>query len=134
MGMYTQVELEVMLKRDTPQEIIHFIEVMTNGPWDLRDAVAQKKPDHKFFQADRWGNLFFGMYSGFERPTGSFIALDNDERLRLVIQAELKNYDAEVSRFLDWIKPYVEPQEEPVGWHKYEEYEEPELIYFKDEQ
>lgn len=133
MGMYTKLELNVRLRPDTPQEVIHFMNVQCSGDWDEKDAITEKKPRHEFFECDRWGWIFFGQHDSFERPTGSFIAVDDGDHVILVIQCELKNYDGEIGKFLDWIKPYVVPNENPAGYKKYEEDDEPTLIYFKDE-
>lgn len=48
----------------------------------------------------------------------------------LVSYSSFKNYDGEVEAFFDWLKPFVD--DEPgtlIGYHRYEEYEEPTLVY-----
>ena len=50
----------------------------------------------------------------------------------LCVRANLKNYGEEIRKFLDWITPYLEKYEgEFLGFYRYEESEQPTLIYHK---
>lgn len=42
------------------------------------------------------------------------------------------NYDSEIKHFLDWLAPYIETNGF-IGYTKYEEFEDPTLIYIEDD-
>lgn len=47
------------------------------------------------------------------------------------IRANLKNYDNEIDKFLHWLAPYIDT-EGFIGYTRYEEYDDPTLIYIDD--
>lgn len=51
-----------------------------------------------------------------------------DQQYHLNIRCNLKNYDDEIEKFLDYISPYIETKGF-LGYMRYEESEEPTLIY-----
>jgi len=49
----------------------------------------------------------------------------------LCIRSNLKNYDGEIRKFLDWIKQFVDAGiGEFLGFYRYEEDDDPTLIYY----
>ena len=61
--------------------------------------------------------------------TNSKIMFDNISKCYKVnIRANLKNYDNEIDKFLHWLTPYIDT-EGFIGYTRYEEYDDPTLIY-----
>lgn len=57
MGYYTKfISKELKLRKDTPQEIVEFIDdCVNNHKFDVRF-------NHKFFTLERWSNIFMSNY------------------------------------------------------------------------
>jgi hypothetical protein len=68
----------------------------------------------------------------FDSITDSKMEYNNtDCKYHLNVRSNLKNYDSEIENFLDFISPYVET-DGFIGYMRYEESDEPALIYIKD--
>lgn len=64
----------------------------------------------------------------------SHASLDYDDIskvYKLSVVCDLKNYEAEIEWFLDWIAPHVKTTD-LAGYVRYEEHVSPELIWFRD--
>lgn len=47
-----------------------------------------------------------------------------------ISRSDFKNYDGEVDKFVDWLRPYLDcGSDEMIGYHRYEEFREPTIIY-----
>jgi len=68
----------------------------------------------------------------FDADTISTIRKDDiTQQWTLCIRCNLKNYDDEIEKFLDWIHPYLDKQEgDFLGFYRYEETEQPTLIHY----
>lgn len=102
MGMYTQLVFKAELKH---------VQLVT----DTLKRFAHS--DHEFFSTYRYPLIC------------------NDIRLNrntIAVRCELKNYDNEIQKFLDWIMPYVQETNEILGFYLYEEDDFPTFIYYKD--
>jgi len=99
MGMYTELIFDATLKKDTPEEVINILKYMISD--DLNNIP--KIPKHDFFKATRWKYLF-------KSPAYLRKLWFNDDLKTWIISARsnIKNYDSEIEKFLDWIKPYIE--------------------------
>lgn len=51
------------------------------------------------------------------------------DRLFVFLRTEIKNYDQEIEKFLEWVKLYIDPIYDCIGWYWYEEDSEPTLLY-----
>lgn len=125
MGMYTELVLSTRVK---PIESVI----------DVLQYMAGKKdkpvlPNHPLFKTTRWDRLFASCSSYF--VPRSVCLLEYDEiggYWVLILRADLKNYEGEIEKFIDWIDPYLDLLPgELVGYSRYEETNEPTLIYKK---
>lgn len=123
--MYTELHFNSELKKDIPQNIIDILQYMI----DHENEPAL--PDHEFFQTSRWSSLFtMGSYY-FDADTHSTLRKDEiTNSYFLCVRSNLKNYDSEIEKFINWIMPYLAKYEgEFLGFYRYEETETPTLIY-----
>ncbi len=122
MGMYTELKLNVELKQDVPDEVIHILEYM------LDDSAHQPPlPDHPLFKTARWSRMLHCGSPYFNTPTYSEL-LHEDSTYVLNIQCNFKNYDDEIDKFLDWLRPHIQT-EGIIGHHWYETDDEPTAIW-----
>jgi hypothetical protein len=127
--MYTELHLNVELKRDTPDEVIGVLRAMVDGRAMVDDITG---PDHPLFSTQRWRSMLRIDSAFFPADTRSTLRYDNfSKSFFLCIRCNLKNYDGEIEHFIDWISPYVE-DEGFAGYSRYEEADDPTLIYIKD--
>lgn len=101
------------------------------------DDVPQELPDHPFFKCDRWGAItrcsscYFAV---IQNP--SIYHIDSiPKRLELSSRANLKNYDNEIEKFLDWIHPHIEQGSGDRDFYAivcYEEQDKPTIYYLKN--
>lgn len=131
MGMYTELIFGAGLKSDTPEKVINILKYM------VRDL--EEKPelfDHEFFQCDRWEYLFTmtSYYFGAHRPPSKIEFDDISNAYTISTRANLKNYDGEIEKFCDWIKPYIEDGSGCRDMYAISIYEESEVptIYYLD--
>lgn len=128
MGMYTELHFNSELKKDLPENVLKTLQYMIdheNDPTDL--------PEHELFECDRWTMLFTCDSYYFDADTYSTLRFDKiSNAYYLCVRANLKNYNSEIEKFIDWIDPYLEKFEgEFLGFYRYEEDEQPTLIYKK---
>lgn len=131
MGMYTELVCAFELENDTPIEVINTIRYMT-GQLDK----IEKTPNHELFDTDRWSFMLRSDSYYFEGDTHSAIRLDdlykgNQSHLNsyyVTIRCNLKNYNGEIEKFINWIKLYSTTKGF-IGYKRYKEYEEPTLIF-----
>jgi hypothetical protein len=123
MGMYTELRVCCRLKKDTPEAVIKALQWMTDG--DCRNEHAWLYAlDHPFFKCGRWSVIFRGGSVYFDDPTSSAMVRFRDQ-WHLLSVANFKNYDSEISKFVDWISPYIDAQPGEVwATHRYEEFDE----------
>lgn len=124
MGSYTEFCFKATLKEDTPKSVIDLlVKVVANR--DLghdkqlfhTEDVFIPEINHPFFKCERWymclisNNWDDEKYSKFYK---------NGKFWRLEIDTEFKNYDSEITHFLNWIQPYIigRKQKKYVGWRK----------------
>lgn len=125
MGMYTEFHFNIQLREDTPKQVFEILRVM------LGDSSDYIQPEHDLFRTPRWEWMLRSDSCYFDAQTCS--TLTKDEYLEtwfLGVRCNLKNYDNEIEKFVDWIKPYVEGYPGKfLGFYRHEESEEPTLIY-----
>ena len=127
MGMYTELHFNVELKKNVPDIVLDTLKYMTDG--NLEDK-PKEIPDHPFFNCSRWTVLFRMDSYYFASDTHSTLRLDDISQTHyLCVRSNLKNYDSEISHFLDWIMPHVDAFDgDFLGFSRYEESEEPQII------
>lgn len=129
MGMYTELYLSVALKKDVPKNVVEIIEhLFGERPTDPLDL-----PNHDFFKCSRW--MMIGRCCSFyftPMPTSRlYFDKGNTDQYYITTRSDLKNYDGEIGKFLDWVMPYIEAYEgNHLGHHRYEEDDQPTLIFY----
>ena len=127
MGMYTELVFGCSLKKDIPDEVVNILRYLSDN-----DAYESSLPQHPFFNCSRWrfigsgSSCYFGGSSHFE------FVVDSVMGYRISLRCNIKNYDDEFQKFIDWIMPYIDygaGQKELLGYYIYEEDIEPTLIY-----
>ena len=128
MGMYTEINVCFDLKKDTPQNVIDVLHCLIDGADEPSNL-----PKHEFFDCDRWHMVACCDSYYFDGTTNSKIVFDDISKCYKVnIRANLKNYDDEIEKFLIWLAPYMDTLGF-IGYTRYEEYDDPTLIYIDDD-
>lgn len=130
MGMYTELVLATKVKNDPA--IVPILQFMAD-PQPVTPMAGL--PEHPLFKTPRWQFLFScSSYYFVPRSVCKFEYDEIGKYWVLISRADLKNYDDEIAKFIDWIEPYldVEPGE-MIGYSRYEETAEPTIIYAKGE-
>lgn len=115
MGFYTQLHLDVELKKDTPQEIITILQDMVKGNslyWENRLNWCFKSSSY-YFNNYSHSNIWFDEISS---------------QYKLFVHCDFKNYDNEIEILLEWLKPYIDTKG-MIGYVRYEEDIEPTILY-----
>ena len=124
MGMYTELLIDVELKTETPDNILKIIEFMIGV-----NETAPELTSHELFKTERWSNMLMSDSSYFIGDTCSYIDYGDLKEITLHVRCNLKNYDYEIEKFIDFIRPFVnELNDEYWGYKRYEEERLPTLI------
>ena len=132
MGMYTELIFGAALKESTPDNVINIIKKMV----DRNLNIDVELPNHVFFNT-KWGSSIMRMTSyyfpGTHSPT--FWKDDISKLWYLHFRSNIKNYDNEIDKFLDWIKPYIIKGSGRRNFYAIVTYEESEIptIYYLNE-
>lgn len=122
MGMYTELVLACEVE-DNYQDCIRPIECL------LMNRIDCTYPDHEFFKSPRSKYMLNSDSYYFDGETHSNLKYDIQvESYYLTIRCNLKNYDNEIEKFLNWLAPYILSYGF-LGYYRYEEHENPTLIY-----
>jgi hypothetical protein len=124
MGCYVEfTSKEIKLRKDTPVEIIEFIDTLVNK----NDCDIIPPTTHKFFTLERWDSLFYphafvDKKTYFKHENGYWI---------LFIGCEINYGWEEIREFAKWITPYVSGHKpkEFIGLLKGEDRDDLENIY-----
>lgn len=126
MGMYTELVLGVELRNDCGKEVLDVLKYMT-GEIDTIDI----KFDHPLFKTDRWRYMLQCGSAYFDGQPDSKLCVENlgtHKYYYLNVRCNFKNYCNEIDLFLDWLSQHMKTQGF-IGYHRYEEYDDPTLIY-----
>ena len=135
MGTYTELHLNLKLRKNIPIEIKHLFEKVVNnrdlevnGLFSSQDVFV---PDvnHSFFKCDRWYMLFLG--NNFCGEVGISKFIEDKYYYSLIINSEFKNYDNEINEFIVFITPYTigRKKKQYIGWSLREDNDKRENIY-----
>ncbi len=124
MGMYTEIFVNVDLRKDTPQEIVETLKAMC-----AKESEHPLLANHPY----RWGYLFnSGSYYTPNTECGNLTWDDIGKNWSLLAKGDIKNYESEIEAFFEWIMPYVDAEPgEFIGYSRHEESMEPELRFFR---
>ena len=124
MGMYTELNIGVDLAPSTPDNVIKILDYMLGD-----EEVDVDIPDHPLFQTEGWRYMLVSDSYYFDGRTDSSMVRGAVTGVyALNVRCNLKNYDGEISKFLDFIFPYVITYGF-IGYTRYEEFELPYLIW-----
>lgn len=124
MGMYTELNIGLELSKDTPEEVINIINYMISG----EGSDMPTTPNHPLFSTDRWDfMLTCSSYYFNAQPVHKFEYDEIGECWFLTSISNLKNYNSEIEKFLDWISPYINDNGF-FGYMRYEEDDFPTLL------
>lgn len=129
MGMYTDFCFDSELKKDTPEIVLDILNALMNENGNLSTMLL---PNHPLFKAPRWQMLGWGDSYYFDAKPRRYFKRDRISGTWVLnIRCNFKNYDDEIEKFIDWIKPYLEKtQGDFLGFKRYEEEREPTLIFY----
>lgn len=125
MGMYTELVLGIKIKPDP--DVLTVLNYML-GETDHLD----ERPSHELFKTNCWDIMLVCDSYYFDGQTDSKLFKDDlypeSPMYYLNVRSNLKNYNSEIEKFLDWLKPYIET-DGFLGYTRYEEDDHPTLIY-----
>ena len=123
MGMYTEFHFNAEVQDDN--DVLAVLRYMIDG-----DSEPLPLPDHPLFDTDRWRVMLRMDSYYFDADTHSTLRADCQGGQYLCIRCNLKNYDGEIEKFIDWITPHLKKHEgDFLGFYRYEETEQPTLIH-----
>ncbi|MFZ1361441.1 MAG: hypothetical protein WAS05_00705 [Candidatus Nanopelagicales bacterium] len=129
MGMYTEYLLRGEIKDDAPQQVRDVLTFLASRDFDSR-VEPSPLPDHPFFVTDRWDCLGSRMSYYFPGSKGH----SEFSEFGFIFYGDLKNYDQEIAKFVDWIMPHLKGWDNFIGYELYEEFDQPILYHYKEEQ
>lgn len=128
MGMYTHFVLNANLIKDTPNDVIGTLLWLS---YQTEICPIQKR--HKLYGLERMGAVMCGDSCSFDGDTNYSFHFDEiQQEWAITINSNIKNYNMEYQKFLEYIQPYITDSYEGkkfLGFMRYEEREEPTLIY-----
>lgn len=125
MGMYTEINICFDLIENAPKDVVAILHYLI----DRTTIPFIPLPEHDFFKCDRWDMIACSDSYYFDGSTNRKIVFDDISKTwKINIRANLKNYDSEIEKFLDWLEPYIDTKGF-IGYTRYEESEDPTLIY-----
>lgn len=126
MGMYTELNIGVNLRSDTPENIIDILNYMLSGAFGI---IEPETTNHRLFLTERWRIMLVCDSYYFDGHTDSSMVRDDiTNEYELNVRSNLKNYDSEIKQFLDFIQPYL-VSDGFLGYMRYEDDDDPTLIY-----
>lgn len=122
------LQLNMNLKKNTPKYVINILNHLMGN--DKENSFGHFSfPDNEFFRCDRFKFIFLCDSYYFDGYTNSGIEYDHiDEKYHIVVNSNLKNYDDEIDKFLNWIQPYIDT-EGFLGYKRFETCNFPTLIF-----
>lgn len=138
MGMYTEFNIGISFKKNTPDNIIKILEYLLcegrveygREEYLLRSIKEESElAEHELFKCDRWEIVLVGDSAYFDGITDSKMEFDEiSEKYRLNVRSNIKNYCQEIEKFMDFISAYIYT-EGFLGYMRHEECDDPTLIY-----
>lgn len=125
MGMYTELNIGV--------RIYPISTVVQKLNYMLGEDTEDVHIEHSLFtDRTRWKYMLLSDSYYFDGKSDSKLFIDNlypDEPMYFLnVRCNLKNYNEEIEKFMDWLCPYIET-EGFLGYKRYEEADDPTLIY-----
>ena len=126
--MYTEIYINVDLKKDTPDDVIKVLKAMC---YMLPD---QECSDVLADYPDRWSCLFSNMSYYTPYTNCKFLEFDNiSNQWSLLGKGDIKNYNNDIEKFFEWIMPWIDGSVgDFIGYQRYEESQLPTLHTLKE--
>lgn len=110
MGAYTRLNLAFELKQHTPDTVLDVLRFMcyTHEEQPGNQMII---PDHPLFITPRWTHMLQGDSYYFPAEAHSKLIHHTEAYVpfyELNVECNLKNYDGEIEKFVDWVMPYVD--------------------------
>ena len=130
MGMYTELHFNAELSGDVPPEVVTILDYMLASA-SLAELPEPPLPDHPLFHTERWRLMLQMDSCYFSADTHSTLRKDDrGDCYFLCVRCNLKNYNHEIEKFIDWVCPYLRQEDgDFLGFYRYEDSEDPTLIY-----
>jgi len=126
MGVYTEIYVNVDLKKDTPEEVIEVLSAMC-----FPDCLQNKLEGFPV----RWAYLFGNGSYYTPNTSARYLRYDDiSKQYSLLGKGDIKNYQGEIEEFFEWLMPYIDSSEgDFIGYSRYEEDDVPTLYFKKGE-
>lgn len=125
MGMYTEIYVNVDLRKETPENVITTLKAMCGMlSYEEADTVLEHHPK-------RWHCLFSNMSYYTPSTYCQFLNFDDiSQQWSLLGKGDIKNYAQEIQAFFKWIMPWVDGYPgDFIGYSRYEENKVPTLYF-----
>lgn len=128
MGMYTELNLAVQFKQDSPKSFISSISYMAQDSEGV-ERMIDFPTEHALFGTGSWDWMLRGGSYYFDAKPNLIWKFDEiTNTWFLTFVANIKNYSKEWQRFLEYIEPHIGTKGY-IGTYRYEEDEDPTLLY-----
>lgn len=127
MGMYTELIFGARLKKDTPENVINTLQYMTGKISDRPSDIAFEYSRNPL----RGGSYYFGITN----PVCDMTFDDVSNQWQISTRSNIKNYESDIEKFLEWIKPYISQGSGAREFYAivtYEEEDTPKIYYLYD--
>jgi hypothetical protein len=105
-GEHVSFIMACQLKKDTPENVLNSLKLMTENPDSLTEESYDDLPDHPFFDTEVC-NLILRSAGGTLWDSHSFLQYDEGFKTnRLYIRTSVKQGLEQISLFLQWLAPY----------------------------
>lgn len=126
MGMYTELYISFGIKKDTPNDVVEVLRALFDHKWQ---SNLPHLPNHEFFECPRWRMIGSCSSFYFVPFATSAMHVEYDGRVFITSRSDLKNYDNEIQKFINWVTPYIDAFiGEHIGHMRYEEDDEPTIL------
>ena len=132
MGHYTEFYIRATLRKDTPRIVVAALQSMVGDLKPEQVDWSKTGLDADTFQIGARGTAMLCFHCSID-PQGKsiFSRKSADDVWGLEARTEIKNYDDEIGKFLDWVRPYLCQQSgEFIGWSLLEDRKESPVLYF----
>ncbi len=128
MGMYTEFHFNSELREDVPEDVLVVLRFMLG-----RSGYPKELPSHELFSSSRWSHMLRSDSPYFDADACSTLRFDHlTNSYYLCVRCSLKDYDNEISSFVDWITPYLEKSDgDFLGFSRYAQVQEPAVFYYR---
>lgn len=120
MGMYTELIFGATLKENTPTYVTQALDYVINTNVNLSDEAKQFIDEYSLPKLIWCTSYYFGAH--VNKPSCEFDTISN--RWCISFRANCKNYQGEIEKFIEFIKPYVDYGSGPTNIFAIVQYEE----------